>query len=329
MVLERVAKSPEGKPRTYLLSGPWGSGKTTSARVFSMALNCKSKDKPCLTCSSCASFGEDGRYLELDSAMVGNVKDIRALRESLVYHALPGYKVVLLDETHLISPEGQGALLEITENPPDKIFFLFASTDKHKIKKTLLSRAFDLEFTTLTDGQMVEAIRRVTEKEGVTLSQQSQSIIVRRAAGHVRDAISLVERYALLGEDDFIKSVVVVDDLLERMVKSAAEGRKEEVLKSIDILAQAPVVSVSQDISLFIKGLMDEVYIKGESVWGFYSETLVKKTLQLYVVFFQVLRKSTSDMASFLTAWANLISQEKEKSSPKTVMEVDRFKRKN
>ena len=88
-------------------------------------------------------------------------------------------------------------------------------------------------------------------------------------------------------------------------------------------------MSTTQDISLFIKGILERNYVEGEPVWGFYNESLARKTLQLYVLFFSVLRKSTTDIASFLTLWAKMVSQEHGKPVVKTGLDVDRFKRKN
>ncbi len=146
-VLSAVCKSPKGKPQVYILQGSFGSGKTTLARVFGKGSNCQAPSPPCGFCLSCSTpILEDDRYQEEDSAMMGSVKAIRELRESWAFLSMKETRVYVFDEFQMVSREGQSALLEVTENPPSNVFYLFCTTDVERSIKPLVSRSVVLDF---------------------------------------------------------------------------------------------------------------------------------------------------------------------------------------
>jgi len=213
-ILSAVAKSPKGKHQTYILQGPFGTGKSTLARVFGRALNCTGKRKPCMACKSCLSYGsilEDHRYREYDAAMMGNVADIRAFRESWYFQGSKEYNVIVFDECQMVSKEGQGALLSVTENPPPKVIFIFCTTDVHVMLPPLVSRSFSIDFEVLTDEEITSLVEDISGKEQMEISDECLLRIVRRSAGHARDAVTYIQALQMLGEDAFLDTVVISD----------------------------------------------------------------------------------------------------------------------
>lgn len=219
--LKCIAKNPINAPRTIILQGEFGTGKTTCARILARALNCKNSEngEPCGNCPVCNSdLDLSSFYVEYDSAVVGNVDSIRALRETFYYNSDTGYRVIVLDECHLISKTAQAALLKVFEETKGNIFFILCTTDAQMLLPTIRSRSLELRFNLIPDIYLKENLKNIAEKENIDIDDETLDLIVSRAEGHARNAQMLLDRYQLLGsvfkesiktsKDDFAKLIL-------------------------------------------------------------------------------------------------------------------------
>jgi DNA polymerase III subunit gamma/tau len=189
----------------YLFSGPRGVGKTTSARLLAMAVNCEAEDpadRPCGTCESCrlVQSGSHPDVAELDAASNNSVDDVRALRERVGLASLRGgTRVWILDEAHMLSKAAANALLKTLEEPPPGLLFVLATTEPEKLPPTILSRCQHFRFRRLTDGEIQGKLERLCGAAGVEAEPAALSLVARAADGGMRDAESLLDRLLVTG----------------------------------------------------------------------------------------------------------------------------------
>ncbi|MBQ9137052.1 MAG: DNA polymerase III subunit gamma/tau [Alistipes sp.] len=183
----------------YLFCGPRGVGKTTCARIFAKAINCLNPvgAEACNECDSCRTFNE-GRSLnihELDAASNNSVEDIRALIEQVrIIPQVGHYSVFIIDEVHMLSQAAFNAFLKTLEEPPQHAIFILATTEKHKIIPTILSRCQIYDFNRIRVEDAVEYLRYIATSEGVTADDESLSLIAQKADGGMRDALSMFDK---------------------------------------------------------------------------------------------------------------------------------------
>jgi len=183
----------------YIFSGARGVGKTTTARILAKALNCVNgpTPEPCNQCDSCREIaaGTSLDVIEIDAASNRGIDQIRELREMVRYApAASRYKVVILDEAHMLTPEASNALLKTLEEPPDKVIFVMATTQPEDLVETIRSRAQHFHFRALAFGEIVAALERIAGKEGLTVDAGALAVMARAAEGSLRDALSLLEQ---------------------------------------------------------------------------------------------------------------------------------------
>ena len=206
----------------YLFCGPRGVGKTTTARIFAKAINCAhpSEDmEPCGECESCLSFQEGRSYCihELDAASNNGVEDIKNLMDQVQIPPQVGkYSVYIIDEVHMLSTAAFNAFLKTLEEPPAHAIFILATTEKHKILPTILSRCQTYDFNRISIPDIVRNLRMIAEKENVTIDDESLHVIAQKADGAMRDALTIFDQtVAFCGTDvkyaDVIRNLNVLD----------------------------------------------------------------------------------------------------------------------
>ncbi|HRK28330.1 MAG TPA: DNA polymerase III subunit gamma/tau [Chitinophagales bacterium] len=187
---------------SFLFCGPRGVGKTTCARILAKLLNCQTPTadaEPCGTCASCLAFAQSASFniFELDAASNNSVDDIRSLIEQVRFAPQSGkYKIYIIDEVHMLSQAAFNAFLKTLEEPPSYAIFILATTEKHKIIPTILSRCQIYDFNRITVQDMVEHLQDIAQDQGITAEPDALHIIAQKADGGLRDALSMFDRIA-------------------------------------------------------------------------------------------------------------------------------------
>ena len=229
----------------YLFCGPRGVGKTTCARIFAKAINCLHPEgaEACNTCESCRSFN-DGRSLnihELDAASNNSVEDIRSLIEQVrIIPQVGRYSVFIIDEVHMLSAAAFNAFLKTLEEPPAHAIFILATTEKHKIIPTILSRCQIYDFNRIRVEDSVEYLKYIASQEGITADDESLNLIAQKADGGMRDALSMFDKaVSFCGQElryqEVAQTLNVLDyDTYFSMTETLLSGNYVEALLSFD-----------------------------------------------------------------------------------------------
>ena len=183
----------------YIFSGARGVGKTTTARILAKALNCVHgpTPSPCNECDSCREIAAGGSLdvLEIDAASNRGIDQVRELRDMVRYAPVGGrYKVIILDEAHMLTDEASNALLKTLEEPPEKVVFVMATTQPEDLVETIRSRSQHFHFRALSFAEIVQALQAIASKEGFTIEPGAIAVMARTADGSLRDALSLIEQ---------------------------------------------------------------------------------------------------------------------------------------
>lgn len=208
--------------QAYLFCGPRGVGKTTCARIFAKAINCTERTgdgEPCGACESCRMFGDGRSYNvhELDAASNNSVEDIRSLTEKVqVPPQLGKYSVYIIDEVHMLSQAAFNAFLKTLEEPPAYAIFVLATTEKHKIIPTILSRCQIFDFNRIRVDDTVDYLASIAEREGVKYEREGLNLIALKADGAMRDALSTFDQVVSFSEgnityDRVVESLNILD----------------------------------------------------------------------------------------------------------------------
>ena len=191
----------------YLFAGPRGTGKTTTARLLAKSLNCEDRrpdGEPCNVCSSCVAITEGSALdvIELDAASHNKVEDVREIRVNVgTVAATPGaHRVYILDEAHMLSRAAGNALLKTLEEPPEHVVFILATTEPYKLLDTIRSRAQRFDFHPVPTETMIRYLEVIADREGFVVEAGGLKAVVTHSEGSVRDAMSLLEQVAALGE---------------------------------------------------------------------------------------------------------------------------------
>ena len=202
----------------FLFCGPRGVGKTTCARILAKAVNCQNRGddfEPCNNCDSCRAFNQNASFniIELDAASHNSVDHIRTLNDQVRVPPQSGdYKVFIIDEVHMLSSAAFNAFLKTLEEPPPYAKFILATTEKHKILPTILSRCQVFDFTRINTGKMVDHLASIAEKEGIRAEKEALHTIAQKSDGALRDALSIFDRIV-----SFTKDSLTLDDVFSNL----------------------------------------------------------------------------------------------------------------
>ena len=217
-------------PHAMIFSGVRGVGKTTLARLVAKALNCQEGPTkvPCNTCEHCVEIttGNAIDIHEIDGASNRGIQEIRELKENIRFFPTKSrYKIVIIDEVHMLTTEAFNALLKTLEEPPEHVFFMFATTELHKIPITILSRCQRYELQKVTSSDLFGFFRNIAGEEKVKISDWALNVIVREAGGSVRDGLSLLDQiFSFSGDEISDEDVILVLGLVDSQVVSSMAG---------------------------------------------------------------------------------------------------------
>ena len=252
----------------YLFSGPRGCGKTTSARILARCLNCAEgpTDTPCGTCPSCVELSRQGGgsldVVEIDAASHNGVDDARDLRERAVFApARDRFKIFILDEAHMVTPQGFNALLKIVEEPPPHVKFIFATTEPEKVIGTIRSRTHHYPFRLVPPAQLLEYVEQLAASENVTVEPGVMPLVVRAGGGSVRDTLSLLDQLIAGSDADVVtyeRAVALLGythgALLDDVVTALAMQDAAAAFQAVD-----RVIQTGQDPRRFVDDLLERL----------------------------------------------------------------------
>lgn len=246
----------------YLFCGPRGVGKTTCARIFAKAINCQNptaEGEACNECESCKAFNEGRSYniFELDAASNNSVENIKALMEQTRIPPQVGkYKVFIIDEVHMLSTAAFNAFLKTLEEPPSHVVFILATTEKHKILPTIISRCQIYDFERMTVPNIIKQLKMVAENEGITYEEEALNVIAEKADGGMRDALSVFDQAASFCQGNITYQKVIEDlnvldaDNYFNIIDLCLENKTAEVMALLN-----SVINKGFDGSHLISGL--------------------------------------------------------------------------
>ncbi|SHK27779.1 DNA polymerase-3 subunit gamma/tau [Anaerobranca californiensis DSM 14826] len=249
----------------YLFSGPRGTGKTSTAKIFAKALNCLEgpTPEPCNVCSVCKKINENSSLdvLEIDAASNRGIDEIRDLRDKVNYAPSESrYKVYIIDEVHMLTTEAFNALLKTLEEPPTHVVFILATTEPHKLPATILSRCQRFDFRPFKTAEICQYLMEICENNGIYIEEEAAQILAGKADGSMRDALSLLDQLIVYG-DGTITASLVLDVLgvlspstINELIGYIFDRKLDQALELLDIIIQQ-----GKDIQSFIEDIINRL----------------------------------------------------------------------
>ena len=251
----------------YLFAGPRGTGKTSLAKILGKSLNCQNTEgpstAPCLECESCLTIADGTALdvLELDAASNRGIDDIRDIRDRVNQQPVLGrYRVYILDEAHSLTTDAANALLKTLEEPPPHVIFILCTTEPHRLPDTVRGRCQSFTFLRPTPDELLEALRRISDAEGIQADDDALRLIARHAGGSFRDAISSLDQLSSAGDRSIDTASaqtilgVVDDEVLTQLIDAVTTGDARLALTMLDELVEG-----GQDLTRLIRDLIDRL----------------------------------------------------------------------
>ena len=251
----------------YLFSGPRGCGKTTSARILARSLNCAQgpTSNPCGVCDSCVELASGGPgsldVVEIDAASNNKVEDARTLRDRVAFAPTRDrYRIFILDEAHMVTPQGFNALLKVVEEPPEHVKFIFATTEPDKVINTIRSRTYHYPFRLVAPSVLGPFLRDLAAKEGVQVDEGVYPLIIRSGGGSVRDSLSVLDQL-IAGSDGVVTVEKAVEllgytdaSILERAVDALGDGDGAAAFRIVE-----EIIATGQEPRRFVEDLLQRL----------------------------------------------------------------------
>ena len=285
--------------QAYLFAGTHGTGKTSTARILAKAVNCIEGEPgdagaslPCGKCENCEAIRE-GRFvdcIELDAASNNGVDDLRSIIDMVKYPPTVGrYKVYIIDEVHMLSTAAENAFLKTLEEPPEHAIFILATTDPQKVRATIRSRCMQLNFRRVTEGELIEGMKRICAKRGISATDDALATIASRADGSVRDALSILEQCAAAGDKELSRASVLEytgaagEDFFLALTGAVIDGDAGKALVYIDEIIKRgkDARQILKDWLRHMRDLMIVKYVgKAERIVGASGENIARLRAQ-------------------------------------------------
>jgi len=278
----KIALESERLGNAYLFSGLRGSGKTSSARIFSKTILCEQAptSTPCEECDSCkmANSGSHLDIVEMDGASNRGIDKIRELIEQTHYKPSTGkYKIFIIDEVHMLTKEAFNALLKTLEEPPDYIKFILATTDPLKLPPTILSRTQHFAFKRIERQKVIEHISKILGIEGVAFEDSAIEVIARSGNGSLRDTLTLLEQAIIYTDRDIRLSLItemlgLIDpELLRNLVSKIVNKDREAILEMVEELDSYEVELILDELIQYLKSQLIEGAIPLSTIQKFFE----------------------------------------------------------
>lgn len=316
----------------YLFTGPRGTGKTSTARIFAKSLNCKNGPtvSPCGECESCVDISNavPMDVIEIDAASNRKVEDTQNILEKILYAPVYGkYKIYIIDEVHMLSNTAFNSLLKTLEEPPENVIFILATTEVHKVLDTIKSRCQRFDFRRITTDDIVKHLRYISDKENINITDDALFTIAKNSAGGMRDSIALLDQLSILGGKDAITtedinkllgriSFDVLNSLGDAIISSKPQDAVE-TLESIYNSGNEPVQILSNLLD-YLKNLLIVKNCREEIIF----ELTQLNEAQLAALKEQAKSVETHQLVALVDKCAEYIKEIKLTNNPRLWLEV-------
>ena len=316
----------------YLFTGPRGTGKTSTARIFAKSLNCKNGPtiNPCGECESCIDIQNavPMDVIEIDAASNRKVEDTQNILEKILYAPVYGkYKIYIIDEVHMLSNTAFNSLLKTLEEPPENVIFILATTEVHKVLDTIKSRCQRFDFRRITTSDIVKHLRYISDKEGINITDDALFTIAKNSAGGMRDSIALLDQLSVLGgenaitTDDINKLLGRISfDVLNKLTSCILSSKTQDAIEMLENIYN----SGNEPVQIF-SNLLD--YLKNLLIVKNCREEIVFELTQLNEAQLSELKKQvkeveTHQLVALLDKCASYIKEIKLTNNPRLWLEV-------
>ncbi|MCD6417368.1 DNA polymerase III subunit gamma/tau [bacterium] len=309
----------------YLFTGPRGVGKTTTARILAKALNCLSYDAPtptpCNKCTSCIEIteGRSPDVTEMDGASHRGIDDARDLQANIQYATVGRYKVIIIDEVHMLTREAFNALLKTLEEPPANVVFIFATTEPNAVPLTIMSRCQRFDFRLINPKKISQQIIKIAEAEGFSITDEASDFIALRAEGSMRDALSMLDQIFAAEPDEEIT--------VETVMKFLGVVPTEAFQKIAEAIEEKDTKSALDELSSLLEGGIDPLQV-GKGLVEHFRNVLIAKSNALpqdypnYSLYEEIAKKhNLRDLLRIVKVLSDKYSAMRRSDTPRYILE--------